>query len=758
MTEFHPEKIGTYRVKRFLGPGAYGQTYLVLGADDELLALKWLRQDAPREGRFRFENEAWALKRLSHPSVPRFVAEGDHEGRPYIVMSYAEGVTLGKLRELHQQEGTFLSPMKTLLVAERILDCLVYLTTIPLSHRDIKDDNVIMSPAANQVTLIDFGLCKGPSVPKRDETFWNAGASRFSPPSKLKNPSEENLSHDVFSVGVLAYLLLTNRYPWEVEPSKDVGHLEERMRLEKPKPIRTLNHFVPHRVSEYFMQLIDTEDFVRPTLEVALKEVKELRAALEQKVAPSVLRQDHIQFEKVFLDPVHGDIPVTKQEVQLINSKEFQRLRRIKQLGTSNLVYHGAEHTRFAHALGTMHVAEKILRRIEMRDGITIDHEERLSARAYALLHDVSHSPYGHTLEDELQIFGRHDTNRARLRRFLLSADSELGTVLQASSYGRAVLEALTREETKSEHGWVSELTSGPSGADVLDYIDRDSYYCGLNHKIDPFIFRRLKIEQTKRTDRSKHVAAQIYNDKGIRVDAEYALQSVLQERYALFMKVYTHPVKLSAGAMLGSALAAAAHSDKDMYNEARIEKMGDEELLVALLSGPPPAKELIARVRGRHLHRPVYSARLLRPSDGEGEYDSVKRALDHLGIFDPQWRRDKEAEFAKRADVEPHEVIIYAPSKAPGAQKVRHYVETESRRFDRQKEDHPAHRAIYRAHLALWTAYLFVSPRVSQTKVALLAELAGELFERRNQIRENRQQLNLDLSVPRAVATPAPS
>src|SRR4029077_17285118 len=111
-----PRSIGDFEVLRPLGkPGAYGITVLVSNKAGELFALKWMRENAPQEAPFRFENEAWALKQLDHPSIPKFVTHGTWLERPYIVMSYAPGETLHAILEKNRKEGGRLSQLQALL-------------------------------------------------------------------------------------------------------------------------------------------------------------------------------------------------------------------------------------------------------------------------------------------------------------------------------------------------------------------------------------------------------------------------------------------------------------------------------------------------------------------------------------------------------------------------------------------------------------------------------------------------------------------
>src|SRR2546430_17072292 len=115
---------------------------------------------------------------------------------------------------------------------------------------------------------------------------------------------------------------------------------------------------------------------------------------------------------KLIRDAVHGDIEVSSLEVELMDTPEFQRLRGIKQLGTAYLVFPSAVHTRFEHSLGTSWMAHRILQSVRRIEGVSQD-EERL-IRVAALLHDLTHIPVGHTLEDESRVLPRHDKDEKR--------------------------------------------------------------------------------------------------------------------------------------------------------------------------------------------------------------------------------------------------------------------------------------------------------------------------------------------------------
>src|SRR6185295_18134304 len=131
--------------------------------------------------------------------------------------------------------------------------------------------------------------------------------------------------------------------------------------------------------------------------------------------------------KKLVRDAVHGDIELGALEIELIDTPEFQRLRGIRQLGTAYLVFPSAVHTRFEHSLGTSWMAHKILDSIRRSQTITEDDE--IPIRVAALLHDITHIPFGHTLEDERRVLPRHDKDEERVDHFL--RQSMVGRILK---------------------------------------------------------------------------------------------------------------------------------------------------------------------------------------------------------------------------------------------------------------------------------------------------------------------------------------
>ncbi len=199
-----------------------------------------------------------------------------------------------------------------------------------------------------------------------------------------------------------------------------------------------------------------------------------------------------------FRDPIHGFIEVFPHERRIIDTPEFQRLRRIHQLGLTHYVYHGAEHSRFGHALGVMHLAGKAVdgligRNLELvRETLqwsnqdSSDERRRLVvlARLSGLLHDIGHSPFSHTGESRLFQEGeRHESHGAFIIR-----NSEIGGVIDSDPECQQLridkddVARLVTGEMDLPAGFVQELISSPWDVDKMDYLLRDSHYCGVQY------------------------------------------------------------------------------------------------------------------------------------------------------------------------------------------------------------------------------------------------------------------------------------
>lgn len=316
----------------------------------------------------------------------------------------------------------------------------------------------------------------------------------------------------------------------------------------------------------------------------------------------------------IIRDQVHGDIFLGERkkererkkdsfEKDVIETKLMQRLRGIKQLGTSYLIYPGATHTRFEHSLGTSHLAKTIMDNIH-RNGYEISENQREAISIAGLLHDVSHVPFGHTFEDERGIFKRHDL---RIEDFL--NDDELSDVLESKSGLKEEVICILKEE--SEEGlestaycnnmpWKKQIIKGTIGADLLDYLRRDAYCCGLSLNYDDRIFNYFKVnaENELYLDLMKHNMN--------RADARSEVLTVLRMRFFLTERVYYHHTKLIAGSMISKAVEIARKDHGLEENELYCHS--DTTFLEHLLSyDDKTMNALIEGVKNRKLLKRAY-------------------------------------------------------------------------------------------------------------------------------------------------------
>src|SRR5262249_52873389 len=156
-------------------------------------------------------------------------------------------------------------------------------------------------------------------------------------------------------------------------------------------------------------------------------------------------------------------------------------------LGTAYLVFPAAVHTRFEHSLGTSWMAHRIIQSIERNWSVSDD--EKILIRVSALLHDITHIPFGHTLEDERRVLPRHDKDEERVDYFL--RQSTVGRILKREGIQDQVITTINSGEN-----YYSDIIGGAISADLLDYLRRDTYFCGLSQYYDERIFESFIIDQ----------------------------------------------------------------------------------------------------------------------------------------------------------------------------------------------------------------------------------------------------------------------
>ncbi|MCX8172429.1 MAG: HD domain-containing protein, partial [Archaeoglobaceae archaeon] len=293
-------------------------------------------------------------------------------------------------------------------------------------------------------------------------------------------------------------------------------------------------------------------------------------------------------------------------QISIIDTPQFQRLRHIKQLGFANLVYPGANHTRFEHSLGVMHLAQILAKKLEMDNEIVVS----------ALLHDISHLPFSHSSEGLLKNYGlaSHEDVKLAIR-------GELKDVLNNLGFNLKRIAELVSGKKES-------IISGDIDVDRMDYLVRDSYYTGVAYGI--FDISRL-------IDKIKFRDGIVVEEGGIR-----AAESLLISRFMMYPAVYCHHVSRIATKMFERAMERVVESG---YKLEKLFEMDDCTAMELLKLHDPEFHEML-KYR-RLFKRAVYVG---------------KESLDFKEIQKLKEKRLEE-KIAEAAEIDRRYVIVDIPS-----------------------------------------------------------------------------------------------
>lgn len=396
---------------------------------------------------------------------------------------------------------------------------------------------------------------------------------------------------------------------------------------------------------------------------------------------------------KVIRDSTHGDIWITEVEKEIIDKPIFQRLRRIKQLGSSDLVYPGARHTRFEHSIGTLHMAHQIIEALKKNfevglSNMSLSSEDIFITRIVALIHDLAHVCHGHTLEDEGRLFGddKQWLNKTRreaiLEEIFLVVEKRLSTVHipndRIQKLRNEVENILIAEEKgedeihELERPYIADIVSNTICADLLDYLKRDSYNTGLQMTYDPRILSYFVLQNYAKDGKDKvektRLAILLERKKGPRRrDILSECITLLRMRYSLAEKVYYHRVKSIFAAMVIKMVHCALRGR--ILTEDDLMWQGDDILLYIVLSSKQEdkqeensqyvkaAKKLADALTNRKLYREIYS----NVYTNEDVWNKLQ------GYADKDQRYGMEEYLENLFDVDPGSVIIYAPKLDKG-------------------------------------------------------------------------------------------
>jgi uncharacterized protein len=397
--------------------------------------------------------------------------------------------------------------------------------------------------------------------------------------------------------------------------------------------------------------------------------------------------------KKLIRDAVHGDIELGSLEVELIDTPEFQRLRGIKQLGTAYLVFPSALHSRFEHSLGTSWIAHRIVEAV--RRTHSIDSEEENLIRIAALLHDITHIPFGHTLEDERRVLPRHDKDQDRVKYFL--QDGTVGRILEREGIQQTIISALTQGDSLK-----ADIAGGAISADLLDYLRRDTYFCGLAQYYDMRVFESFIVENGR-------LVMNLEKRGVLRRDALSELVNLLRIRYTLSERVYFHHTKIASGAMICKAVEQALQNG---LRPQELRTFKDDTMLLTLQQRYPKdvaILHLLSCLERRQLYKACYT---LTVDIGEDR----RRAVVERFHEDPRQREDAEKAIATAAGIEPHEVIVYCPSFKMSLPEADVPVRMEGGRLlPLSGSTNEEIRILKEKHKALWRFFVLVDRNVWQ-------------------------------------------
>jgi HD superfamily phosphohydrolase len=236
---------------------------------------------------------------------------------------------------------------------------------------------------------------------------------------------------------------------------------------------------------------------------------------------------------KIINDPIYGFVTIPSDLVyDLINHHYFQRLRRIKQLGLTNLVYPGALHTRFHHAIGAMHLMQEAVLTLKQKD-VAITEEEEQAVLIAILLHDIGHGPFSHALEHSIVKGINHETISSL---FMNKLNKEFDGKLDL---------AIKIFNDKHPKKFLHQLVSSQLDMDRLDYLMRDSFFTGVS-------------EGVISSDRIIKMLNVVKNELVVEQKAIYSIEKFLIARRLMYWQVYLHKTVLSAETLLVNILMRA--------------------------------------------------------------------------------------------------------------------------------------------------------------------------------------------------------
>ena len=444
----------------------------------------------------------------------------------------------------------------------------------------------------------------------------------------------------------------------------------------------------------------------------------------------------------VVRDPVHGDVYLTHEELALLDTREMQRLRGVKQLGSADLVYPGARHSRFEHSIGTVHLSQAIIEATSRaaaenpREQLAVGREEARVIRAAALVHDITHIPYGHHVEDQAGLMHRHDS----VYRFerMLGPQTEIGRKLSELGLARDVLAVLSPAGQGGERvpPYWRQINSDTICSDILDYLQRDAYFTGLKIGIDPRLVSHFKVDR---------VSGNLYIDLAkhslLREDILSEIVRMLEARYYFSERVYYHHAKVAAGALIARAVELCLRekllSEEDFYMTTDDSLL---DLLERVAERARPAtgrriRSLVQRYRERRLPKRACVFPRVANEGAQAEFVSKYFALEgHAARTAVEERVQDLVRFATGREIE---VMVVCPARRMQLKEAATHVRWPGDDALRPLSEHsakvPRLADLERAYRDLWKFYVFAATDEPELLAKVGEIAAGEFPTARN-------------------------
>jgi len=570
-------------------------------------------------------------------------------------------------------------------------------------------------------------------------------------------------------------------------------------------------------------------DVSKTQKQLNLTENKEEEKSMESKVIEELDEKFRklIQTNEPIKDPVHGYVELTTLEKNIIDCESFQRLRNITQLGPTSLVYPGAIHNRFLHSIGTLHVAHNLINKInnkadtynklenqierfedgkiENSDELAkkIGYEEIFLTRIYALIHDLAHVPYGHTLEDEGNLFPSEWKDLNRLKKYFDQDISEIikdrmenynfpeSKIEKTINELRRLLTCRIDKEKEKEkfdrfkddygiepaekpmdlkYPYVYDLISNTLCADLIDYSQRDMFFSGLPERWGDYFLRYLSIVPKEIKDNGEYkprVVLQAFRyeedqeDKVKKLDRRRNVFSeaidILRKRYSLAEKVYFHRTKIAASAMLISAVNEMIEDDKLELDE--LYDLGEKQLVKKISEeGTDRAKKIIKNYNNRDLYTPIYEINHAETSEWSEKYQKITNLTRDFRESSHRLKENHKIEKMMEdifGEDFKGDIVIYCPDPEMNFKDFEMLVQKEPKGEIKKLSDFAEHtrekemEAMEELYRKLWRFSVFVNPdkipldEDDKPKVRVLIKILYDKFGLRNEKEKFRDKLD---------------